>query len=196
MLSVLSEQLLSCGATLITQGTCILVMSVVLQHICPFGKIRLPFLPFHTRRHHDGPLLVSVHLLGLIETPVLNPMVNHDGRPFMQQAIALFVLKSGQQTLVLHQCGTSFYQQDSCLPHTPTTIAIYYHLLHYVRAYAVLFGVMQWVIKHFAWFFFKVMNVSGVEAVVTASSPFLGQGESACLVKPYVDIVTGSYISS
>jgi len=55
---------------------------------------------------------------------------------------------------------------------------------------------MQWVIKHFAWFFFKVMNVSGVEAVIAASSPFLGQGESACLVKPYVDIVTGSYISS
>ena len=53
-------------------------------------------------------------------------------------------------------------------------------------------GVMQWVIKNFAWFFFKVMNVSGAEAVVAAASPFIGQGESACLVKPYVDLMTES----
>jgi concentrative nucleoside transporter, CNT family len=31
------------------------------------------------------------------------------------------------------------------------------------------------------------MNVSGAEAVVAAASPFVGQGESACLVKPYAD---------
>lgn len=53
---------------------------------------------------------------------------------------------------------------------------------------------MQWVIKHFAWFFFKAMNISGAEAVVAAASPFIGQGESACLVKPYVDIMTESEI--
>lgn len=31
------------------------------------------------------------------------------------------------------------------------------------------------------------MNISGAEAVVAASSPWVGQGESACLVRPYVD---------
>lgn len=36
------------------------------------------------------------------------------------------------------------------------------------------------------------MNVSGAEAVVAAASPFIGQGESACLVKPYVDLMTAS----
>ena len=36
------------------------------------------------------------------------------------------------------------------------------------------------------------MNVSGAEAVVAAASPFIGQGESACLVKPYVDLMTES----
>ena len=51
---------------------------------------------------------------------------------------------------------------------------------------------MQWVIKHFAWFFFKTMNVSGAEAVVAAASPFIGLGESACLVRPYVEIMTES----
>jgi concentrative nucleoside transporter, CNT family len=57
---------------------------------------------------------------------------------------------------------------------------------------ALYLGVMQWIIKNFAWFFFKTMNVSGAEAVVAAASPFLGQGESACLVRPYVDIMTES----
>jgi concentrative nucleoside transporter, CNT family len=46
---------------------------------------------------------------------------------------------------------------------------------------------MQWVIGNFAWFFFKLMNISGAEAVIAAGSPFVGQGESAVLVKPYVD---------
>jgi len=55
-------------------------------------------------------------------------------------------------------------------------------------------GVMQWIIKHFAWFFFKTMNVSGAEAVIAAASPFIGQGESACLVRPYVDYMTDSEI--
>jgi CNT family concentrative nucleoside transporter len=51
---------------------------------------------------------------------------------------------------------------------------------------------MQWMIGKFAWFFFKTMGVSGAEAVVAAASPWVGQGESACLVKPYVDIMTDS----
>ena len=36
------------------------------------------------------------------------------------------------------------------------------------------------------------MSVSGAEAVVAAASPWIGQGESACLVKPYVDLMTDS----
>jgi hypothetical protein len=31
------------------------------------------------------------------------------------------------------------------------------------------------------------MGVSGAEAVVAAASPWVGLGESACLVRPYVD---------
>ena len=43
-----------------------------------------------------------------------------------------------------------------------------------------------------AWLFFKLLNVSGAEAVVAAASPWIGQGESACLVRPYVDLMTES----
>ena len=38
------------------------------------------------------------------------------------------------------------------------------------------------------------MRVSGVEAVVAASSPFVGMAEAPCLVKPYVDFMTDSEI--
>jgi CNT family concentrative nucleoside transporter len=37
-------------------------------------------------------------------------------------------------------------------------------------------SVMQWIIENFAWFFYKTMNVSGDEAIVAASSPWVGQG--------------------
>ena len=56
------------------------------------------------------------------------------------------------------------------------------------------YGIMQWIVKNFAWFFFKTLNVSGAEAVVAAASPFVGEGESACLVRPFVDLMTESEI--
>lgn len=39
------------------------------------------------------------------------------------------------------------------------------------------------------------MGVSGAEAVVASSSPWVGQGESACLVKPYVDCMYMIYLT-
>jgi len=47
-------------------------------------------------------------------------------------------------------------------------------------------GLIQWFIGKFAVFFFWSMKVSGAEAVVAAASPFIGQGESAMLIKPFV----------
>lgn len=51
-------------------------------------------------------------------------------------------------------------------------------------------GVLQWVIGKFAVFFFWSMRVSGAEAVVASASPFIGQGESAMLIKPFVAHLT------
>jgi CNT family concentrative nucleoside transporter len=39
-------------------------------------------------------------------------------------------------------------------------------------------------------FFFWALRVSGAEAVVAAASPFIGQGESAMLIKPFVGFLT------
>jgi CNT family concentrative nucleoside transporter len=51
-------------------------------------------------------------------------------------------------------------------------------------------GVVQWFVGKFAVFFFWSMRVSGAEAVVASASPFIGQGESAMLIKPFVPHLT------
>jgi len=57
-------------------------------------------------------------------------------------------------------------------------------------------GAMQWIIKKFAWLMVRLMDTSGSESVVAAASPFVGQGESALLVKPFIDTMTTSEIHS
>ncbi|KAF1831159.1 H+/nucleoside cotransporter-like protein, partial [Decorospora gaudefroyi] len=51
-------------------------------------------------------------------------------------------------------------------------------------------GILQWFVGKFAVFFFWSMRVSGAEAVVASASPFIGQGESAMLIKPFVPHLT------
>merc|ERR1712000_499490 len=51
-------------------------------------------------------------------------------------------------------------------------------------------GILQWFIGKFAVFFFWSLRVSGAEAVVAAASPFIGQGESAMLIRPFVPHLT------
>lgn len=54
------------------------------------------------------------------------------------------------------------------------------------------FGVLQWSIQKFAWFFYKTFGISGGEAVVAVASPFIGQGENCVLVRPFVKTFTRS----
>ncbi|KAK4145075.1 Na+ dependent nucleoside transporter C-terminus-domain-containing protein [Dichotomopilus funicola] len=51
-------------------------------------------------------------------------------------------------------------------------------------------GFLQWFIRKFATFFFWTLRVSGAEAVVAAATPFIGQGESAMLIRPFMDHLT------
>ncbi|KAF9528558.1 Na+ dependent nucleoside transporter C-terminus-domain-containing protein [Crepidotus variabilis] len=122
---------------------------------------------------------------------------------FLQQAIALFVLKSGAGFKIFHWIatlagdflneglvGAAFFFDQEIVDKKHwffvNTLACIIFFIAFVQMMYYL-GVMQWMIKHFAWLFFKLMNVSGAEAVVAAASPWIGQGESACLVRPYVD---------
>ena len=57
-------------------------------------------------------------------------------------------------------------------------------------------GGMQYLVKKFASFMMALMGTSGAESVVAAASPFIGQGESALLVKPFVQYMTRSELHS
>jgi len=92
--------------------------------------------------------------------------------------------------------GSFFFDTDVAVTHPWFFVSTLSAIIFFIAFVQMMYylGVMQWIIKHFAWFFFKTMNVSGAEAVVAAASPFIGQGESACLVRPYVDHMTDSEI--
>ncbi|KAI8324125.1 NupC family nucleoside cotransporter [Martensiomyces pterosporus] len=55
-------------------------------------------------------------------------------------------------------------------------------------------GAVQWLLKRMGWFFYKVLDTSGAEAIVASASPFIGQSENVLLVKDYIDTMTKSEI--
>ncbi|KAF8586726.1 hypothetical protein K439DRAFT_1614951 [Ramaria rubella] len=128
---------------------------------------------------------------------------------FFQQVIALFVLKTGAGYSIFHWIATLasdfleqafpaaqfFFDADTIAKHWffVNTLAAIIFFIAFVQMLYYL-GVMQFIIKKFAYFFFTTMNISGAEAVVAAASPWIGQGESACLVRPFVDLATESEI--
>ncbi|KAG2074553.1 hypothetical protein BDR04DRAFT_1070910 [Suillus decipiens] len=126
---------------------------------------------------------------------------------FLQQAIALFVLKTdvgfsffkyfadlANDFLSEALVGAEFFFDAETIAKKWFFVNVLSAVIFFIATIQMLYylGVMQWMVKGFAWLFFKLMNVSGAEAVVAAASPWVGQGESACLVKPYVDIMTPS----
>lgn len=126
---------------------------------------------------------------------------------FIQQAVALFVLKTSagyslfryianlaEGFLTEANVGAEFFFDAETIAKHWFFVNTLASIIFFIATVQMLYylGVMQWIVKGFAWFFFKLMNVSGAEAVVAAASPWVGMGESACLVKPYVDIMTAS----
>lgn len=123
----------------------------------------------------------------------------------MQFVIALFVLRTGagfnifefismlaRSLLGFAKNGVAFLTNTetanlgmfffSVLPAIVFFVALV-QLLYYYR-------ILHWFVEKFAKFFFWSMKVSGAEAVVAAASPFIGQGESAMLIKPFVSYLT------
>lgn len=65
-------------------------------------------------------------------------------------------------------------------------------IIFFVSLVSLLYhiGLLQWFIVRFASFFHWALRVSGAEAVVAAATPFIGQGESAMLIRPFVPHLT------
>lgn len=88
----------------------------------------------------------------------------------------------GTTFLTSAEIVSKFYFVTNVIPAIIFFVA-FIQLLYY-------WGVLQWAIGKFAVIFFYGMKVSGAEAVVAAASPFVGQGESAMLIKPYIPHLT------
>ncbi|PMD18256.1 hypothetical protein NA56DRAFT_577584 [Hyaloscypha hepaticicola] len=92
--------------------------------------------------------------------------------------------------------GTSFLLSASALQLGYFILSVIPPIIFFVAFVQLLFywGWLQWAIKKLATVFFYTMRVSGAEAVVAAASPFVGQGESAMLIKPYIPHLTAAEV--
>jgi CNT family concentrative nucleoside transporter len=125
-----------------------------------------------------------------------------------QFILALFVLRTGvgydifkfisdlaRELLGFAGDGFAFLFTDpSKFPYFVVAVlpAIIFFIALVQVAYYV--GLLQWFIVKFASFFFWAMEVSGAEAVAAAAAPFIGQGENAILIKPFLNHLTNAEI--
>ncbi|KAL7416522.1 Na+ dependent nucleoside transporter C-terminus-domain-containing protein [Mrakia frigida] len=123
----------------------------------------------------------------------------------LQQAIAMFVLKTSAgfdlfKWIALAaadflkmggRAGVFFWDESFAGYFAIGTLSAVIFFIAFINMLFYI-GAMSWIIGKFAWLFFRAMEISGAEAVIAAASPFVGQGESACLVKPFVDLMTPS----
>ena len=88
--------------------------------------------------------------------------------------------------------GLEFLTNDKVPKLTWFLITVIPAIIFFVSLVSLLFhtGLLQWFIGKFAVFFFWSLRVSGAEAVVAAATPFIGQGESAMLIRPFVPHLT------
>ncbi|OAA45591.1 inner membrane transport protein yeiJ [Metarhizium rileyi] len=122
-----------------------------------------------------------------------------------QYIIGLFVLRTGVGydifRFIADRAGDllGFAREGvAFLTNEPTSKLVWFFfgvipaIIFFISLVQVLYyiGFLQWFIKKFATFVFWALGVSGAEAVVAAATPFIGQGESAMLVRPFVPHMT------
>ena len=127
----------------------------------------------------------------------------------LQYAIALFVLRTTTGIKIfqfLSKLITDFletsavglefligpYQKNSFATNVLPAIIFFCSFISVVY----YFGGMQYIVVKMGWLMMRLMDTSGSESVVAAASPFVGQGESALLVRPFVEYMTNSELHS
>lgn len=127
------------------------------------------------------------------------------GGMLAQYIIGLFVLRTGVGfdifSFIAQRAGDLLsFARDGVefLTNTETSQLLWFFfgvipaIIFFISLVQVLYyiGFLQWFIVKFATFVFWALGVSGAEAVVAAATPFIGQGESAMLVRPFVPHMT------
>lgn len=127
----------------------------------------------------------------------------------MQFIVALFVLRTtagfdifqfisglARDLLGFAGNGVAFLTETSVSQLGWFLISVLPAIIFFISLVSILnyYGVTYWFVKKAATFFFWAMKCSGAEAVVAAATPFIGQGESAMLIKPFVAYLTSAEI--
>nr|UJH94485.1 ST.8 [Starmerella bombicola] len=128
---------------------------------------------------------------------------------FLQFVIALFVLRTkagydffnwisflARELLSFSGNGAAFLTSASFVKESWFIISTLCSIIFFIAFVHIwyYFGVIQWLIGKFSQGVFWLMQISGAEAVVAAASPFVGQGESAILIKPFLPHCTDGEI--
>ena len=106
--------------------------------------------------------------------------------------IFAFISELARDLLGFANQGTTFLTDKTVPKLGWFLVGVLPAVIFFVAIIQILYywGTLQWFIGKFATFFFWSMRVSGAEAIVAAASPFIGQGESAILIKPFVAHLT------
>lgn len=128
---------------------------------------------------------------------------------FLQFVIALFVLRTkagfdffnwlsflARELLDFSNNGTAFLTSQDFVNQAwfvVTTLCSIVFFIAFIHIW-YYYGILQWFVGKFGMGCFWLMQISGAESVVVAATPFVGQGESAILVKPFMPHCTEAEI--
>jgi CNT family concentrative nucleoside transporter len=153
-----------------------------------FGLAVFIFVFWATSRNRSKivwhTVIVGMLMQFIIALFVLRTKAGYDIFNFISELARLLLgfARDGVAFLTTPEISQNQYFMFSVIPAIIFFVS-FVQLLYY-------WGILQWFIGKFAVFFFWSMRVSGAEAVVASASPFIGQGESAMLIKPFVAHLT------
>lgn len=129
--------------------------------------------------------MLGQYIIGLF---VLRTSVGYD--------IFRFIADRAADLLGFAGDGVAFLTDTDTSEKTWFLLTVLPAIIFFISIVQVLYYVnfLQWFIMKFATFVFWALGVSGAEAVVAAATPFIGQGESAMLVRPFVPHMTKAEI--
>lgn len=157
-----------------------------------FGMAMIIFVFWLTSRHRSHVNWRTV-IGGMLTQYIISLFVLRTGVGF---DIFSFIAARAADLLGFAKDGFQFLTNEDIVNTPGFFFAVIPAIVFFISLVQVLFyiGFLQWFIGKFASFVFWALGVSGAEAVVAAATPFIGQGESAMLVRPFIPHMTKAEI--
>ena len=157
-----------------------------------FGLVVILFCFWATSKHRRAVNWRTV-IVGMLSQYIIGLFVLRTGVGY---SIFSFIAQRAGDFLGFAKEGVAFLTNPDVAALPMFFFGVIPAIIFFISVVQVLYyiGFVQWFVRKFASFVFWAMNVSGAEAVVSAATPFMGQGESAMLVRPFVPHMTKAEI--